>query len=108
MPVFEIVTDNITKHLGTFDSKEDILKLRFFKDRPALAQYIREVIPQPYPAVKRSTRWRIIWDDSYTDLLGSYSELEVYKLIGDTVKEAATKIVRVPRYAYHESDDATS
>jgi len=115
MPTFRLRKGNTVRNLGQFVDINEVKRLRLFKDKPELIQYIEEIpiskclelwpdinlttIKQVY----KSNRWRVIMKDNfYIDLVSHYSRTEVdseYASI-DTV----VKVIKVPKYAYHAND----
>jgi len=54
MPNYQLNTGTKQQLLGTFDTIEAVKKLRIFKDRPSLLNYLQEV--PPTPTAPRTTR----------------------------------------------------
>jgi len=110
MPVYQMTTPSgITKHIGLYDSLEAVSKLRVFKDRPALLQYVSEIPKSPaYNQRKHivkldinSNRWRLLWKDTSVDLLSIYTRAEIIALASHN---NCTGYIKVSKRCYHESD----
>lgn len=100
--------------LGEFESFEEVYKLHLFKKTPLLKNRVvvlSGLIPPQLKQEKSYNRWRIIWlnsDDTAVDWVAYYTKtaaLEQLKSISTC--NGKVKLILVPKYAYHESDDST-
>lgn len=115
MPTYQLVsTTGKTKLLGTFPDLDAVHKLTVFKFNPHLRQYIQEVTTKPLSLTKttrkprQSNRWRILFTTAYSDLLSTRTRAEAEEFMRTTLlpeTQKAAKLIHVPTYAYHESDD---
>lgn len=113
MPTFQLVTANKTKLLGDYLNREEVLKLRIFKEHPELIHYLQEVQPakpimlttRPERKSLRSNRWRILFPTLSNDLTLYYTRAEAEQFMLNTLTfPEHCKLLRVPKYAYHKSD----
>lgn len=108
MQKYAIITSTQTRTLGIFESREEVLKLRIFKDNPKLVTYLKEVSMLPAPKkVRSSNRWRLVFPGSTVDMIGSYTreQIETAHVQPAAKQGMHIKAIIVPHYAYHDNDD---
>lgn len=115
MPAYAIKTTKQTKLLGAYSSREEALKLRIFKQHPELCQYLVELPPLTTAMIARavsprvprsSNRWRLLLTTCSVDWLSTRTREEAEKFAQETLlPETEYKLILVPTYAYHKSDD---